>query len=63
MQVEIGETIEKVKEIVFGDIYRTTKFRYSNKKDFAFNKYIDESAQGWLDTFVKWTKKWFEINE
>ena len=46
MQVEIGETIEKVKEIVFGDIYKTTKFRYSNKKDFAFNKYIDESPHG-----------------
>lgn len=44
MQVEIGETIEKVKEIVFGDIYKTTKFKYSNKKDFAFNKYIDENA-------------------
>ena len=37
---------EKVKEIVFGDIYRTTKFRYSPKKDFSFNKYIDESPHG-----------------
>lgn len=46
MQVEIGEIIEKVKEIVFGDIYRTTKFRYSSKKDFSFNKYIDESPHG-----------------
>lgn len=46
MQVEIGETINKVGEIVFGEIYKTNKFRYSPKKDFSFNKYIDETPYG-----------------
>ncbi len=46
MQVEIGETINKVGEIVFGEIYKTTKFRYSPKKDFSFNKYIDDIPYG-----------------
>ncbi|MEG1287669.1 MAG: BREX system P-loop protein BrxC [Clostridium sp.] len=46
MQVEIGETIQKVGEIVFGEIYKTTKFRYTPKKDFSFNKYIDETPYG-----------------
>ena len=46
MQVEISETINKVGEIVFGEIYKTNKFRYSPKKDFNFNKYIDETSYG-----------------
>ena len=46
MQVEISETINKVGEIIFAEIYKTNKFRYSPKKDFSFNKYIDNTAQG-----------------
>lgn len=46
IQVEIGETINKVGEIVFGEIYKTPKFRYSPKKDFSFNKFIDETPYG-----------------
>ncbi|WP_343336882.1 BREX system P-loop protein BrxC [Terrisporobacter petrolearius] len=46
MQVDIGETINKVGEIVFGEIYKTTKFRYTPKKDFSFNKFIDETPYG-----------------
>ena len=46
MQVEIGETVNKVGEIVFGEIYKTPKFKYSPKKDFSFNKYIDDTPYG-----------------
>lgn len=46
MPVEISETINKVGEIIFGEIYKTNKFRYSPKKDFSFNKYIDETPYG-----------------
>lgn len=46
MQVEISETINKVGEVIFGEIYKTNKFRYSLKKDFNFNKYIDETPYG-----------------
>ncbi|MGL6105626.1 BREX system P-loop protein BrxC [Romboutsia sp.] len=46
MQVEISETINKVGEIIFAEIYKTNKFRYSPKKDFSFNKYIDNTPQG-----------------
>lgn len=46
MQVEISETINKVGEVIFGEIYKTNKFRYSPKKDFNFNKYIDETPYG-----------------
>ncbi|WP_270659444.1 BREX system P-loop protein BrxC [Paraclostridium bifermentans] len=46
IQVEISETINKVGEVIFGEIYKTNKFRYSPKKDFNFNKYIDETPYG-----------------
>ena len=46
MQVEISETINKVGELIFAEIYKTNKFRYSPKKDFSFNKYIDNTPQG-----------------
>ena len=46
MQVEISETIGKVGEIIFGEIYKANKFRYSPKKAFSFNKYIDETPYG-----------------
>lgn len=46
MSVEISETINKVGEIVFDEIYKSNKFRYSPKKDFSFNKYIDSTPYG-----------------
>lgn len=46
MHVDISETINKVGEIIFEEIYKTSKFRYSSKKDFSFNKYIDNTPQG-----------------
>lgn len=46
INIEISETINKVGEIVFAEIYKNNKFRYSTKKDFSFNKFIDSTPYG-----------------
>lgn len=46
ISIEISETINKVGEIVFEEIYKNNKFRYSPKRDFSFNKYIDSTSYG-----------------
>lgn len=69
----LGATETKKRSLVidFFDIYDAY---FSEHSQTRLNTYIraigkkrigilDVSAQGWLDTFVKWTKKWFEINE
>lgn len=69
----LGATETKKRSLVidFFDIYDAY---FSEHSQTRLNTYIraigkkrigilDVSADGWLDTFVKWTKKWFEINE
>lgn len=69
----LGTTETKKRSLVidFFDIYDAY---FSEHSQTRLNTYIraigkkrigilDVSADGWLDTFVKWTKKWFEINE
>lgn len=46
INIEMSETINKVGEIVFAEIYKNNKFRYSAKKDFSFNKFIDSTPYG-----------------
>lgn len=67
----LGATETKKRSLVidFFDIYDAY---FSEHSETRLNTYIraigkkrigilDVSADGWLDTFVKWTKKWFEI--
>lgn len=67
----LGATDTKKRSLVidFFDIYDAY---FSDHSQARLNTYIqaigekrigvlDVSAEGWLDTFVKWTKKWFEI--
>lgn len=37
---------QKIGEIIFEDIYKAKKFRYSKNYDFGFNQYIDERPRG-----------------
>ncbi|WP_066893479.1 BREX system P-loop protein BrxC [Clostridium nigeriense] len=46
MTVDNGEVIQKVGEIIFDDIYGESKFNYSRKYMFTFNKIIDDRTRG-----------------
>lgn len=46
MPVDNGEVIQKIGEIIFDDIYKDTKFSYSRKYQFTFNKIIDDRTRG-----------------
>lgn len=46
MSVDNGEVIQKVGEIIFDDIYGDTKFSYSRKYQFTFNKIVDDRTRG-----------------
>ncbi|TCO79772.1 BREX system P-loop protein BrxC [Marinisporobacter balticus] len=46
MLVDNGEVIQKVGEIIFDDIYVDTKFSYSRKYPFTFNKIVDDRTRG-----------------
>ncbi|MDU4950796.1 MULTISPECIES: BREX system P-loop protein BrxC [Clostridium] len=46
MAVDNGEVIQKVGEIIFDDIYGESKFNYSNKYMFTFNKIVDDRTRG-----------------
>ncbi|MDU7150106.1 MAG: BREX system P-loop protein BrxC [Clostridium sp.] len=46
MNVDNGEIIQKVGEIIFDDIYKDNKYNYSKKYMFAFNKIVDDRTRG-----------------
>ncbi|WP_035294149.1 BREX system P-loop protein BrxC [Clostridium sp. KNHs214] len=46
MPVDNGEVTQKVGEIIFDDIYGDTKFSYSRKYQFTFNKIVDDRTRG-----------------
>lgn len=46
MSIDIGEKIQKVSEIIFDDIYGESKFSYSKKYMFTFNKIVDDRTRG-----------------
>ena len=46
MSVDNGEVIQKVGEIIFDDIYGESKFNYSKKYMFTFNKIVDDRTRG-----------------
>ena len=39
--VDTASIVERISQIIFGDIYQTKKFRYHNKYDFDFDKRVD----------------------
>ena len=46
MNVDNGEIIQKVGEIIFDDIYKDNKSNYSKKYMFTFNKMVDDRTRG-----------------
>lgn len=46
MNVDTGEIIQKVGEIIFDDIYKDSKYNYSKKYMFSFNKIVDDRTRG-----------------
>lgn len=46
IQIDPAETILKVGEIIFDDIYGESKFNYSKKYMFTFNKIVDDRTRG-----------------
>ena len=46
MNIDNGEIIQKVGEIIFDDIYKDNKYNYSKKYMFTFNKIIDDRTRG-----------------
>ncbi|NFI95403.1 BREX system P-loop protein BrxC [Clostridium botulinum] len=44
--VDNGEVIQKASEIIFDDIYGESKFNYSKKYMFTFNKIVDDRTRG-----------------
>lgn len=46
MSVDNGDVIQKVGEIIFDDIYIDSKFSYSRKYAFTFNKIVDDRTRG-----------------
>lgn len=46
MLVDNGEVIQKASEIIFDDIYGDSKFSYSKKYQFTFNKIVDDRTRG-----------------
>lgn len=46
ISIDPGEITLKVSEIIFDDIYEDTKFSYSRKYQFTFNKIVDDRTRG-----------------
>ena len=46
MNIDNGEIIQKVGEIIFDDIYKDNKYNYSKKYMFTFNKMVDDRTRG-----------------
>ena len=46
ISVDGGEKIQKISEIIFDDIYGDSKFNYSRKYMFNFNKIVDNRTRG-----------------
>lgn len=46
IQVELGEIIQKISEVIFEDIYPDKKYRYSSRYNFGFNQIIDDRVRG-----------------
>ncbi|KGM93221.1 BREX system P-loop protein BrxC [Clostridium botulinum] len=44
--IDNGEITQKVSEMIFDDIYEDTKFSYSRKYQFTFNKIVDDRTRG-----------------
>ena len=53
MSVDNGEVIQKVGEIIFDDIYGESKFNYSKKYMFPFNKIVDDRTRGPQNNEIK----------
>ena len=46
VNVELGEILNKVSDVIFYDIFKEKKYKYNNKYNFAFNKAIDNIDSG-----------------
>ncbi|WP_368243905.1 BREX system P-loop protein BrxC [Clostridium tertium] len=46
INVDNGEIIQKMGEIIFDDIYKDNKYNYSKKYMFTFNKMVDDRTRG-----------------
>ncbi len=46
--VDTSAIVKRIGEMIFGEIYTTNKFRYSDKHDFPFDKKVDGTAIGVL---------------
>lgn len=46
MVIDPATINQKIGEIIFEDIYKSKKFRYSKNYDFGFNQYIDDRPRG-----------------
>lgn len=46
ISIDTGEITQKVGEIIFDDIYGESKFNYSRKYMFQFNKIVDDRTRG-----------------
>lgn len=44
--VDRSSVVEKIANLIYGDIYTCSKFRYKNKYDFAFDKMVDGISIG-----------------
>ncbi|XZK76830.1 BREX system P-loop protein BrxC [Clostridium perfringens] len=44
--IETGDVVNKIGEIIFDDIYGESKFSYSRKYIFSFNKAVDDRPRG-----------------
>lgn len=46
MVIDPATINQKIGEIIFEDIYKAKKFRYSKNYDFGFNQYVDDRPRG-----------------
>ena len=46
INVDTASIVEKIANLIYGDIYTSSKFRYDNKYDFAFDKMVDGISIG-----------------
>ncbi|WP_346888394.1 BREX system P-loop protein BrxC [Clostridium sp. UBA1056] len=46
MQIDSGEITQRIRDIIFDDIYEESKFTYSKRYKFSFNKIIDDMGKG-----------------
>lgn len=46
IHIDPAEIIQKIGEVIFEDIYKDRKFKYSREYNFSFNQIIDDRARG-----------------